>query len=192
MKTPLTIAALAITTLTITAPVAAQGDMGCPHRQVDVEGRASPLDSATIQIDGQHIKVCYGRPAARGRTMIGGEYVPFGQLWRTGANEPTVVFTTAPTSIAGIEVPAGLHALYSVPGESEWGIIVNRAVDQWGHEGSYTDEVIAQEIARANVPSTANPEFVEAFTIELAATDGGADIVFTWENTRVAIPVVLR
>lgn len=192
MNKPLTVAALAITTLAITQPATAQEDMGCPHRRVALEGRGSPLDSTTIQIDGQHIKVCYGRPAARGRTMIGGDNVPFGQVWRTGANEPTVIFTTATTIIAGIEVPAGIHALYTVPGKTEWGIIINRAVDQWGHEGSYTEEVIAQEIARAQVPSTANPEHVESFTIELTQTATGADIVFTWENTRVAIPVTLQ
>ncbi|MCZ6918393.1 MAG: DUF2911 domain-containing protein [Gemmatimonadetes bacterium] len=192
MKTPLTVAALAIAGLAITAPLAAQGDMGCPHRRVAVEGRRSPLDSATIQLGSQRIKVCYGRPSARGRTMIGGDNVPFGQLWRTGANEPTVIYTTAATTIAGIGVPAGIHALYTVPGETEWIIIVNRAVDQWGHEGSYTEEIIAQEIARAQVPSTANSEYVETFTIELEPTETGADIVLMWERTRVAIPVVQR
>ncbi len=192
MKTPLTVAALAVAGLAITAPLAAQGDMGCPHRRVAVEGRSSPLDSATIRIDGQRIKICYGRPSARGRTMIGGDNVPFGQIWRTGANEPTVIYTAAATTIAGIDVPPGIHSLYTVPGETEWIIIVNGAVDQWGRESFYTEEIIAQEIARAHVPSTANPEYVESFTIDLEPTETGADIVFTWESTRVAIPVALR
>ena len=68
----------------------------CQSRNVPLEGRKSPLDSLTFTIAGQPVKVCYGRPSSRGRTMLGGTHIPFGKLWRTGANEPTVFYAPVP------------------------------------------------------------------------------------------------
>ena len=171
----------------VSEPAVAQTDLACPHRRVAVEGRASPLDSVMFQIDGHEMKICYGRPSARDRHMIGGSFVPYGQLWRTGANEPTIIHATAPVIIAGIEVPAGTYSLYTVPGEDEWQIIVNRAIEQWGHERFYTGEVVAQEVGRASAPSAQTADHAEAFTIS-AERDGDATyIVMAWETTRVRI-----
>jgi hypothetical protein len=181
-------AASAVTTTVLQAQV----DMSCPHRRVPLEGRNSPLDSVMFQIDGHDLKICYGRPSARGRTMIGGDLVPFDQVWRTGANEPTIIHATVPVSIAGIAVPAGTHSLYAVPGEHEWQIIVNRAIDQWGHERFYAGEVEAQEVARAPVPSSRNPDYVETFTIRVARDGADSTVLFEWENTRVTIPIAAR
>jgi len=188
------VAVMIVSTLAVVAaePTVAQMDMSCPHRRVPVEGRASPLDSVMFQVDGHDMKICYGRPSARGRTMIGGSFVPYGQLWRTGANEPTILHATAPVAIAGIEVPAGTYSLYTVPGEDEWQIIVNRAIDQWGHERFYTGEVLAQEVARARVPSVRAAEHAETFTISAERDGDAAHIVMAWETTRVRIPIAVR
>ncbi|NIU19704.1 MAG: DUF2911 domain-containing protein, partial [Actinobacteria bacterium] len=94
------------------------------------EGRVSPLDSITFQVDGDPVKLCYGRPSARGRTMIGGPDVPFGRLWRTGANEPTMIHTTVPITVAGIAIAPGSYSLYTVPGEERWEVVVNRSITQ--------------------------------------------------------------
>src|SRR5919107_4772277 len=134
---------------------AAVADSACPvllPNDVPVKGRQSPLDSLTFTAGGQTVKVCYGRPSAKGRKMIGGENVPYGKLWRTGANEPTVIFTPVALEIAGIKVAPGKYSLYSVPGEKEWEIIVNRSTSQWGHESTYTKEVQAQEVGRGRAP----------------------------------------
>src|SRR5918994_5135940 len=129
------------------APMAADSACPVPHpNDVPVQGRQSPLDSLTFTVATQTVKVCYGRPSARGRTMIGGTAVPYGKLWRTGANEPTVIFTPVALEIAGVKVQPGKYSLYSVPGEKEWEVIVNRSTTQWGHENDYTDEVRAQEV----------------------------------------------
>jgi len=85
--------------------------------------------------------------------MIGGEAVPYGRVWRTGANEPTMIHTTGHLVIAGIHVDAGTYALYTVPGEREWEVIVNRSHRQWGHESTYTDSVRVQEVGRGRVPT---------------------------------------
>jgi hypothetical protein len=151
--------------------------------------RSSPLDSLTMAIDGGTVKVCYSRPSARGRTMIGGSAVPFGELWRTGANEPTMLHTTVPVTVAGIRMEPGSYSLYTVPGEGEWEVIVNRSITQWGHESRYTDEVKAQEVGRGKVSSTRLDDHVEAFTIRGELQGDGATILLEWEHTRVAIPI---
>lgn len=165
----------------------------CPFRNVPIEGRKSPLDSLNFTIAGKPVKVCYGRPSARGRTMIGGTDVPYGKLWRTGANEPTIFYAPVPLRIAGLDVPPGVYSLYTVPGPREWEIIVNRSTSQWGEESSYTDKVKAQELGRAKVKSEALKTPVETFTIKAEpAGDKKASLLIDWEKTRVRIPVEVR
>ena len=89
-------------------PVApAHPDTPCPHRNVPLEGRKSPLDSLTFSMSGKEVKLCYGRPSSRGRTMLGGADIPYGKLWRTGANEPTIFYAPVPLTVAGIKVSPG-------------------------------------------------------------------------------------
>lgn len=171
-------------------PGAAQMDMSCLHRGTLAEAaqRPSPLDSVMFELDGHAIKICYGRPSARGRTMIGGADVPFGEIWRTGANEVTLLRTPVDLTVAGIEVPAGTYSIYTVPGETEWEVIINASYSQWGHTRTYTEEVRAQEIGRGRVPSEQTDSHIETFAIR---ADVGADphIVLEWERTRVRIPI---
>ena len=148
--------------------------------------RSSPMNSLTVMIGGTPVKVCYGRPALRGRTMIGGPRVPFGQLWRTGANEPTTLIASVPLDIAGVMVSPGRTALYSVPGPETWEIILNRSTSQWGLESQYSDAVKAQEIGRAIVRSESADPGVEWLTF----TAGDNELVLTWGTTRVRIPVL--
>jgi hypothetical protein len=167
----------------------ANPDTLCPSRNVPLEGRKSPLDSITFTIARKPVKVCYGRPSARGRSMLGAS-IPFGKLWRTGANEPTIFYTPVPLRVAGLDVPPGVYSLYTVPGAKEWEVIVNRATAQWGHESQYTDEVKAQELGRAKVKSEALKAPVETFTIKAEpAGNTGAVLLLDWEKTRVRIPV---
>ncbi|MEO8199988.1 MAG: DUF2911 domain-containing protein [Gemmatimonadota bacterium] len=161
--------------------------------EVPVAGRQSRLDSVSIRINNKEIKVCYGRPSLKGRVMLGGEAVPFGKLWRTGANEPTMIHTDLPLTIAGIRVEPGTYSLYTVPGASEWEIIVNRAIKQWGHESTYTPEVKAQEVGRGKVKPTTLTMPVETFAISLTPpADGKTSIVLDWQATRVSIPVTIE
>ena len=161
--------------------------------QRDTQNRQSPYDSTGVTIGEREALVCYGRPSARGRTMIGGENVPYGQLWRTGANEPTIIHLGFPATIAGVAVEPGSYSLYTVPGETEWTVIVNRAIDQWGHESAYTAEVEAQEVGRGTVPAGETAQHVEQFTITSEpAGETAANLVVEWENTRVEIPIEAR
>ena len=147
--------------------------------------RKSPLDSLSFKVGSADVKVCYGRPSLRGRHMLGGDDVPYGKLWRTGANEPTMIHTSGPLVVAGIKVPAGSYSLYTVPNTSEWEVIVNKSITQWGEEHTYTDAVKAQELGRGKVKPETLKTPVEQFTI----TSETGFLVLEWETTRVKIPV---
>jgi DUF2911 family protein len=181
-----------VSALTLGSPVTFP-DTACqvllPDR-VPVAGRKSPLDSLTFRVQGKPVKVCYGRPSSRGRVMIGGAEVPYGKLWRTGANEPTIFFTPVALDLAGITVPPGKYSLYSVPGAKDWEIIVNRSTTQWGKEDQYTDKVKAQEVGRAKVPVEALTQPIETFTIRAEPASGNAQaLVLEWEKARVRVAV---
>lgn len=153
-----------------------------------LEGRASPYDSVALAVGEGIAKICYGRPSLRGRTMIGGQAAPYGQLWRTGANEPTTLHVDVAVSIAGIEVEPGSYSLYTIPRESEpWTLIVNASTSQWGHEGAYTEAVEAQEVGRAAVEAESLDRVVEQMTIR--PMDEGSGVLLEWQSSRVRIPI---
>ena len=174
-------------------PVAIAADTGCVimnPKNVPAAGRKSPLDSLTFQVAGKPVKICYGRPSLRGRVMIGGEAVPYDTLWRTGANEPTTIYSPIALDVAGVKAPAGKWTLYTVPGETEWQIIVNKSTTQWGEEHGYTAEVRAQEVGRGKVKSESVKAPIEMFTIRTEPGDAGAVwLILEWQRTRVKIPV---
>ena len=177
----------------VSSPLAAQ-DMGCPVREgADLASRASPLDSTSFTVSGHTVKICYSRPSLKGRHMVGGEAVPFGKVWRTGANETTKFITSAPVSVGGLDVSPGMYALYTVPGEVEWQVIINRAHEQWGRENSYTDDVKAQELGRVTVPVEKVQRPIETFTIRAEPQPGGgAHLILEWENARIRVPILAR
>lgn len=181
-----------VSALTLGSPVASS-DTACQvllPAQVPAVGRKSPLDSLTFSVKGKAVKVCYGRPSSRGRVMIGGADIPYGKLWRTGANEPTIFFTPVALDLAGIKVPPGKYSLYSVPGAKEWEIIVNRSTTQWGKEDQYTDKVKAQEVGRTKVPVETVQQPIETFAIRAEPASGDARaLILEWEKTRVRVPI---
>lgn len=160
-----------------------------PVERMPLEGRASPYDSVATTLGEALVKVCYGRPSARDRTMIGGEAVPFGQLWRTGANEATVLHTTGPIMVGGVALPAGSYSVYTIPGEETWEVFFSRSTDHWGL--AITDEVRGQEVGSAQVTRQRPEEHVETFTI--AFRDGNDDtthLIMEWEEFRISLPVI--
>jgi DUF2911 family protein len=154
--------------------------------------RSSPLVSLSFEVGEARVKLCYGQPAARGRRMLGGSRVPYGRLWRTGANEPTTLITTASIEVAGITVPPGRTALYTIPGPESWELILTSATSQWGIESEYTPAVRSRELGRAILPS-ARGEQVERLTwsseSELRGDSDLTELVLAWETTRLRIPL---
>lgn len=188
---------------TVAAPAALSGqDTGCWIRDgssEEIASRLSPLDSASVALPAGTIKVCYGRPAMRGREIMGG-LVPYGQPWRLGANEATTIHMPAAGTIAGVSVDAGWYSLYAIPSSHEaaarrtepgaWEIFVNREARRWG--APISPEVRAKDVGSgtADAGSTASP--VELLTLRLERTsDTGAELVIEWENTLVRVPIEL-
>lgn len=161
-----------------------------PSENMPVANRASPYDSTAFTVAGQEALVCYGRPSMRDRTIFG-DLVPYGQIWRTGANEPTVIHLPVAASIAGIDVEPGSYSLYTVPGEQEWTVIVNSSTTQWGIENQYA-QVEGQEVGRATVPAESTPSPVEVFEIRAEQQGDAAALILEWENARVRVPVQAR
>lgn len=155
--------------------------------------RPSPMGSVSFTLGRAKVKICYGRPASRGRRMLGGSRVPFGKLWRTGANEPTTIISTGALDIAGIPVPVGRSSLYTVPGPETWEIILNRSTSQWGIESEYTDSVRAQELGRAILRSEHVAPPLERLTFfvepEANGKSDAMELVLRWEGIQVRIPV---
>jgi hypothetical protein len=165
--------------------------LACVPQRSNIANRPSPYDSTVVTIGSRQAKICYGRPSRRGRTVFD-SLVAYNELWRTGANEPTIIHIPFAAKIAGMDVQPGSYSIYTipVPAGGEWTVIVNRSISQWGEESMYTPEVQAQEVGRAPVASVAIPEHVEQFTIRSEPVGpNGANILLEWVNTRVTIPV---
>jgi hypothetical protein len=174
-------------------PAPRPADDGCitmNTKNLPLATRKSPLDSLSFKVGTADVKLCYGRPSANGRTMIGGKNVPFGSLWRTGANEPTMIHTSGPLVIAGVAVPAGTYSIYTIPDPKTWHVIVNKSITQWGEEHGYSAEVKAQEVGHGLVQSTALATPVETMVFRTeAGTAGAVNLLLEWEKTRVTIPI---
>jgi hypothetical protein len=153
--------------------------------------RASPLAATRFELaPGVHGKLCYGRPALGFRRMLGSDRVPFGRLWRTGANEPTTLHVDGPVRVGGLDLPAGSYAIYTVPDPASWQVIVNRATRQWGLESEYTDAVRAREVGRFRARAEVLDTPVETLTFRpVRAAEGAVDLLLEWQTTRVRIPV---
>ena len=123
----------------------------------------------------------------RGRKIFG-DLVPFGQVWRTGANEATTLTTPVNLNIGGTTVPAGKYTLWTLPAENSWKLIVNKQTGQWG-----TEYQQSQDLARINMKTSRLPQPVEQFVISWNKTGADrADLVLEWENTKAFVSVTAK
>jgi hypothetical protein len=152
--------------------------------QQDKSKRPSPPGTAEVTLKGKKITIDYSRPSMRGRKIVG-ELVPYGQVWRTGANEATTLTTETDLNIGGTKVPAGKYTLYTLPSEGTWKLIINKQTGQWGTE--YHEE---QDLARVDMQKSQTQQPVEQFTISFdKKSDNSANLILEWENTRLTVPV---
>jgi len=159
--------------LTLATAIAALGATLDAQRQ-----RASPHEKAQATVDGANVSIEYGRPYAKGRTIFGG-LVPYGQVWRTGADEATTLVTDATLVFGTLTVPPGTYTLYTLPGEKEWSLIINKKTGQWGTQYAEADDLGRVPMKVATIPAA-----VEQFTIKLADTPGGGELHMDWATTR--------
>jgi len=146
-----------------------------------------PSPAATIKqrVGITNIQIDYSRPSRKGREIFGG-LVPFDKVWRTGANSATKISFSTAVKLNGAEVPAGEYALFSIPGKTEWTVILNKVTGQWG---SYAyDE--KNDVIRVKTVPLAYPSAVESFSIGLAdLTEHSATLYLLWEKTRASVKV---
>jgi hypothetical protein len=146
-----------------------------------------PSTSQTIEQDfgiGK-ISVTYSRPNAKGRSIFGA-MEPYGQVWRTGANYATRIRFSDSVHMAGHPLPAGEYSLFTIPGQKEWTIILNKTVQQWG---AYSYES-TKDLLRFTVPTARLEPKMETFTIEFGnQTVEHGELQLMWGNTLVSIPL---
>lgn len=148
----------------------------------------SPLDIAsfrTARNEAPRIKVIYSRPMKNGREIFG-KLIPHGKVWRTGANECTEITFNQDVMIGGKKVNAGTYALFTIPNEKEWTIILNKDTDQWGAY-NYKE---SNDVLRVNVPVKTTTA-TEAFSIAFSKEGNNAVLHMAWDTTLVSLPIQL-
>lgn len=146
-------------------------------------GPLSPADSVQATIGDASLSVHYSRPSVRGRTIFGG-VVPWNQVWRTGANEATLLETSADLVIGGTPVPAGKYSLWTIPGPRGWKLIINKNTGQWGTEYAAQHDLVRLDMT---VEPLGRP--VEQFTIAIEPQGDRGVLNLDWARTRAWIPI---
>jgi hypothetical protein len=149
----------------------------------------SPRESVAARIDGSDITIVYGRPFLRDpRTgeprKIWGSLVPYGRVWRTGANEATTLTTTWDLELGGKVLPAGSYSLYTIPEERRGRLIINRQTGQWGTERDEQEDLFQVEMTRELIRSSP----VQQFTIRIEPNATGGVLRFRWADAEYAVP----
>ena len=143
----------------------------------------SPAAVAAYQQNGLDVVVRYSQPGKKGRVIFG-ELVPYGSVWRTGANEATLIELKQDVLLAEKRVPAGNYTLWTIPTAHDWTLIINNETGQWGT--NYDEK---QDRLRVQVPAQAQSETTENFTIDFLPSTNGATMRLRWDQTQVLVPI---
>ena len=152
------------------------------------KSRVSPHETVTASVDGSDVTIVYGRPYTKDPKSgtprkIWGTLVPFGKVWRAGADEATLLTTKQALDIGGTTVPAGTYSLFLLPEESGAKLIVNKQTGQWGTK--YDEK---QDLVRIDMKKDAADKPVDQFTIAIESNpSGGGTLKLTWENTQYSV-----
>ena len=181
-KTALIIATIIATTL----PVMAQ------------RKRVSPHETISATIDGNKVTIVYGRPYSKDPKTgeirkIWGGLVPYGKVWRTGADEATLLTTEKPIVLGGTDVPAGTYSLFTVPAaDGTAKLIVNKRTGQWGIPYKEAGEA-TNELARIDLKKDTLDKTVDQFTMAIETNPAGGGVLkMMWENTGFSVPFTLK
>lgn len=151
-------------------------------------GKPSPAASASCDLGGgKTVKTDYSSPRAKGRKIYGG-LVPFGEVWRTGANEATTFVTSSDVVVGGKAVPAGSYTIFTVPGADKWTLIVNKKTGEWGIPYKYESD----ELARVDMKVSKLPSPVENFTLAYDKAGSGCTLRLDWESTRASVDIAAK
>lgn len=158
------------------------------HAQMDKSKRPSPPASAKLELaGGKSITVDYSSPRVKGRKIYG-ELVPFGQVWRTGANEATTFVTDSDLTVGGTAVPAGSYTLFTIPNKDKWTLVLSKKTGEWGTQ--YPGP--SNDLARIDMKVSALPSAVENFSISFEKSATGGTMNIDWETTRASIVIAKK
>jgi hypothetical protein len=158
------------------------------HAQQDKSKRPSPPATATLDLGGgKTITVDYSSPRLKGR-HVGAELAPYGQVWRTGANEATTFVTTSDVTVGGTAVPAGSYTLFTVPNKDKWVLIISKKTGEWGTDYPGPSD----DLARVDLKVSALPSPVENFTISFNKSANGGTLNLDWETTRASAAIAKK
>lgn len=147
--------------------------------------RPSPPASARCDLGaGKTIKTDYSSPRMKGRQIYGG-LVPYGQVWRTGANEASTFVTSADITVGGKKVPAGSYTIFTLPNADQWTLIINKKTGEWGIPYQYESD----ELARVDMKVSKLPASMEDFTISYEKSGSGCTMHIDWEATRASVNI---
>ena len=150
------------------------------------KSRPSPAASAACDLGGgKTIKTDYSSPRMKGRKIYG-DLVPFGEVWRTGANDATTFVTSADVVVGGKTIPAGSYTIFAIPNKDKWTLVVSKKTGEWGtaYPGA------SEDLARIDMRASTLPSAVENFTIAFDKTAGGCTLRMDWETTRASVEIM--
>jgi len=151
----------------------------------DKASRPSPPANADCQLSGgKSVKIAYSSPRTKGRKIFG-DLVPYGQVWRAGANESTTFVTDTDINVGGTAVPAGSYTLFAVPNADKWQLVISKKTGEWGtaYPGPSND------LARIDMKVSKLSSPMENFTISFDYAGSGCTLNIAWENTQASVAV---
>lgn len=147
--------------------------------------RNSPIVIANLKTtENNYVKCTYGQPLKKGREVFG-QLVPYGKLWRTGANEATEVTFTTNIQIGETQLLAGTYTLFSIPNKDKWTIILNSELGQWG-DFAYD---ASKNVLTYEATVSTNSDIYEGFTIQFEDVNNGFNMLLLWDNVKVSVPI---
>jgi Protein of unknown function (DUF2911) len=154
----------------------------------DKGSRPSPPAKAECKLtDGKTVKVDYSSPRMKGRKIYGG-LVPYGQVWRAGANEATTFVTDTDINVGGTTVAAGSYTIFTIPGEDKWTLVISKKTGEWGTQYPGPEN----DLARIDMKVAKLPSPVENFTIAFDENGGNCTMRMDWENTRASVNIAKK
>ena len=147
----------------------------------------SPPADTSVTINGKKISIAYHSPQMHGRKIFGG-LVPFGEVWRAGANEATALHTDADLQIKSLHVPKGDYTIFILPTANSWQLIINKQTGQWGLE--YHQNM---DLGRVPMDLSPSPRLIDVWKMTLSSTGGNKGLLRTeWEKTIASIPFTVQ
>ena len=155
--------------------------------QQDKSKRPSPPATAECKLAGKTVTIDYSSPRAKGRKIYG-DLVPYGKVWRAGANEATTLVSDTDLTVGGTTVPSGSYTIFTIPNADKWTLVISKKTGEWGT--AYPGP--GEDLARVDMTVSKLPSPIENFTISLDKNGAGCTLHIDWETTRASVDIAKK